>query len=748
MFNRVFLIVISAISIVWITYVGYDLLDQRDKITPQHIFGTRDGEILIINRTKEVDLTQLPFDMQPELKPLLEKMLAVPFQNERLYISRNKTVILVEMPYLWTGSMASKFFESKAITGTATGSGTYTLENGFKARYQRNFMLIFQSEPEVVDEDLQWPVWDKKATASIIQLNQPLRSTDVYFKPDGTISYQTKYSRDINSNKVDDQDLFAEVLPNKLRNYHFYERKFAVSSKVLMEESPLYQWSETGFVLFDYQGKSCIIADYASGQDPFVVISEKLSNTDTIGSISGNRIRNIRLTKNFPKDPSAGFFMMNVADKVVMSESKESCEQIVADYQLGKTVALTAAVQAGIYQKLPRKVSERYVTATTAYAQSAYKNILIKTQIANFVSSELPEEAPAAVEELNWTQAVDGEVIDLLGRGNQQFIWTSTGKLISVSNKKRRWQLTIDGKPVNDPQFIDLQGNGKTQILFNTASTIYLIDLNGKNLDGFPVKLNNEAMNSASFYRWKNAGNILIVDDKNQLIQFDQKGRQTDVLKLNIGICKNAVDVFTQKGNLIAVASGSERTQTINLLRFKIVKTHEAAIAQKRVSVEGNDGPSYYSFEKGQLQRQDYTGAEITLANYPDPEQVKLIEGKNYKYIAFSSYNKIHVLNERGIKLFQFEIPFRELASFDVITLQNGKTYAAMIDAIENNLYLYDNSGRCYTEKPLEGKGTVLLSEKGSNNLVITTSGNGFVVQYFDVLKKAPKPKAHAEDEE
>lgn len=745
MFNRVFLVVISAISVIWIAYVGYDLLDQSDKITPQHIFGTRDGEILIINRTDEVDLAQLSFEVNPEIQPLLDKMLAVPYHNERFYISKKQAVILVELPYLWNRSIVDKFFTSKSMQ--VSGTEIFALENGFKARFQRNFLLIFKTEPEPADEDLQWPIWDKKATASIIQLNQPLRSTDVYFKPDGTISYQTKYSKDINSTKVDDQDLFAEVLPNKLKNYHFYERKFAVTTDVLDESSPLYQWTEAGFVLFNYNGKPCIIADYASGQDPFVVISEKLSNTDTTSQSEGQRIRNIQLTKKFPADVSKGFFMMKIADKVVIAENKETCEQIVADYKIGKTLALTETVKNGIYMKLPRKVSERYVAGNMAYSRSAYKNILIRTQVANLVSSELPEEAPKAEEDLNWTQVVDGEVIHLLGRGNQQFIWTNTGKVISVSSKKRRWQLTIDGKLINEPEFIDLQENGKTQILFNTASTIYLVDMNGKNLDGFPVKLNNEATNSVTYYRWKNTGNFLVVDDKNQLIQFDQKGRQTDVLKLNVGNCKNAVDVFNQKGNLIAVASGSERTQTVNLVKFRIVKTHESAIAQERVAVKGGEGPSYYSFEKGGLQRQDYTGAEITLANYPAPEQFKLIEGKNYKYIAFSSYNKIHVLNERGVKLFQFEIPFRELASFDVITLQNGKTYIAMIDGIENNLYVYDNSGRCYTEKPLEGKGSVLLSEKGSNNLVITTSGDGFVVQYFDVLKNAPKQQSHPDDE-
>lgn len=748
MFNRVFLFVIALVSIIWITYVGYDLLDQKDKINPQHIFDSKDGEILIINRTKEMDLLQVDFELQASVKTLLEKMLAIPYKNERIYVSRNRELLLVELPSLWNAGMVKEYFGSREMTCNANGSNIFSLDNGFQARFKRNFLLISKTEIGSTEEELQWPVWDKKATASIIQLNQPLRSTDVYFKADGTISYQTRYSKDINSHKVDDQDLFAEVLPNKLKNYHFFERKFAVASNVLTEESPLYQWTESGFVLFDYQGKACIVSDYVSGQDPFVVVNEKASATDSTSSQAKSRIKHVRLTRNFPKNLSQGFYMMYVADKVVISESKEACEQIVADHQLGKTLALTETAKTKIYQKLPRKVSERYITGKTAYTQSAHKNILIRTQIAKLISDELPEETPSEQQELNWTQSLDGEVIQFLGRGNQQFIWSSAGKLIAVSNKKKRWQLELDGKLINEPQLIDLLDNGKEQILFNTPTTIYLIDLNGNHHEGFPVKLDNEATNSVAYFRWKGVGNFLIVDEKNQLLHLDNRGRELDVMKLNVGTCKNPVDVFNQKGNLIAVVSGSENTQTINLQRHRVVKTH-AAIPQERITIKGNDGPSYYSFERGELQRQDYTGAEITLANYPDPGHFKVIEGKNFKYIAFSSYNKIHVLNERGIKMFQFEIPFRELASYDIITLQNGKTYIAMIDAIENNLFVFDNSGKCYTEKPLEGKSNVLLSEKGSNNLVVTTSGNGFIVQYFDVLKKKnTKPENREEEEE
>lgn len=733
MFNRVILIVITCISILWIGYVGYDLLDRKDRITPQTIFDSRDGEILIINRSQEMSLQQVEFEPTEKMRLLLEKILENPTRNERFYISKKRDVLLIEMPSLWTESKITTYFSDKKMTLQKSGDG-FQLEGGFLLNFKRNYISISVGEIERTSEELNWPIWDKKATASIIQLNQPLRSTDVYFKADGTISYQTRFGKDIHSKKIDDQDLFAELLPNKLKNYHFYEKKFAAAFEVIDEKSPLYQWSESGFVFFQYQGKKCILSDYLSGQDPFAILQELTGSDEAINGSTAVNFKQIRLAKNFPSDLNAGFYMMKLADKVVISESKEACQQIVADHTLGKTVALTELMRLKIFQKLPRKVSERYVSGKTAFAQSSYKNMLIKTVLARLVDEEVPEEKPEEVEELSWSQSIDGEAMHFLGRGNQQFIWTSAGKLISIQGKKKRWQMAFDGNVINEPQFVDLLDNGQKQLLFNTNSTIYLVDLNGQAHDGFPVKLDNEAVNSVSYFRWKGVGNFLLVDAKNQLIHFDNKGRELDAVKINVGDCKNPVDVFNQKGNIVAVVSGSEKTQTVNLLRHKVMKSH-GSLPQNRVTIKENAGPNYYAFSRGQLQRSDYTGAEITLANYPDAQNLKLIEGENFKYIAFTSYNKIHVLNERGIKMFQFDIPFRELASFDVITLQNGKTYVAMIDGIENNLFVYDNKGKSYTPKPLEGKSNVFLSEKGSNNLVVNTTGDGFIVQYFDVLK-------------
>lgn len=733
MLNRIVLTIVVVISIVWIAFVGFNLLDKRDHISPELIFGIQDEEVLIINRTHEIDLNEIVSEFSPQTQSFLDLILNNPVQNERIYISKKRNVLLIETPMLWNRAKITDYFQEKEITVQFTGKQSFKLNNGFAGRFQRNFILLHTADYKSLQTELKWPYWDKNSTASSIQFSNPILATDIYFKQDGTISYQSKYYKEQNSEKVDDQELFAEVIPSQITGYHFYERKFAMHSGVVSAESPLYKWSENGFVLFNYEGQACIISDFASNRDPFLELNE--ISSDTLEYTPKSKITNVQLTAGFPQKIKNGFYMMYIADKVIISESKELCEKIVAAHQLGKTLALTEKARSEIYDQLPRKVSERHITSLSSYTNSVYKNILIKTQATKNSARNVEESLPAVEENSNWTQGIDGKIEFILGRKKQQVIWTSNNKIFSVLGKKKLWELDIDGKPIGNPEWIDLLDNGTKQILFNTASSIYLVQANGELQANFPIKMDAVATNPVTYFRWKGVGNFVVMNDQDQLMHFDNNGRELEVVNTNAGNTILPITVFGQKGNLIATINGANKTQTMNLERHRFLKSH-SLIAQNSITVKTKDGPVYYSFKEGVLQRQDYTGSSITLGNYKDASGLRLVEGSDFSYIAFSAYHKIHVLNQEGIKMFQVDIPFRELASFDVITLQNGKTYVAMIDGIENSLYLFDSKGKSILPKPLEGKDEVTLSENGGNNLVITTSGNGFVVQYFNVLKK------------
>lgn len=734
MLNRILLFIVTVASLVWITYVGYDLINRRDNLSPRSIFGKEDGELLIINRPEEADLSQINVEIKHAGKAFLELLLSQPVQNERIYVSKKRNVFLVEMPNLWTRTGVKNYFKEKGLEVAFGKKKEFSLSNGMVGRYQQNFLVLSEKYVERQKHRLEWCTWDKKASVTILDMDQPMLSTDIYFKTDGTIAYQTKLSSEYKSRKIDDQELFAENLPGKLTNYHFYEKNFAVFSEVLPVNSPLYKWMDNGFALFDYNGVRCLISDYQNGQDPLLVLNEFYSPNSDAQLEEKQKIKNIQLLNSFPGSKSAGFYLMKVGDKVILSESLETCQQVVADYQLGKTLALSKELVQGIYSKLPRRVSERYITSSIAYTQSAYKDILVKTVYHNFSVQDQGTEPITEEKELSWTTPVEGQVEALIGRGNQQFVFTSGNQGLALSRRVRNAKLQIDGEIIGEPKLVDYKGTGQLFVLLNTSATIYLFDMKGNIQEGFPMKIQGELSSEVNFYRYKNQSYLIGIENNQKLVQWDESRKELRPVTVSAGKVINKVDVFVQNNNLIAVVSGDKATQTINLQKYKVVKNHPV-LPQDRLSIKDNEGPKYYTFNDGHLAKYEYNGKSLVLGNYPNARKVKYIEGA-FSYITFESYNKIHILNAQGVKMAQVDVPFKELSGYDVITLRNGKTYVAMIEGIENNLYLFDTKNNSMLKKPLEAREKVLLSEYGNGNLQITTVGNGFIIQYFDVLNQ------------
>ena len=75
MFGKYILYIIGIISIIWIGYVGMDIIDKENQFSPTTLFGEKDGEILIINRLSENPFQKTGFETTPENKKILSKAL-------------------------------------------------------------------------------------------------------------------------------------------------------------------------------------------------------------------------------------------------------------------------------------------------------------------------------------------------------------------------------------------------------------------------------------------------------------------------------------------------------------------------------------------------------------------------------------------------------------------------------------------------------------------------------------------------
>ncbi|MGV3631457.1 MAG: hypothetical protein ACO1O6_09625 [Bacteroidota bacterium] len=731
MFGRYFLVLLSLISLSWIVFVGYDLLDRRDRISPNHIFTVKDGEILIINRSDEVQTDELDFKVNTRIEPVFENLMKHVFQNERIYVSQKRPLIIVELARIWNADLVSDYLMTKHLEHYFSKNGEIVVLKKFQVRFKKNHLLISTDTKVEAHGEEAWPLWDGKASASIIHLKKPLKSTNIYFREDGTVSYQTKYGPLLHCRKIDDYDYFAQFLPAKIENYHFFEKEFARKTGILPSNSPLYQWMEDGMVQFQYEGASCILSDYNKSIDPMQML---LSDSDESEDMMGNHFKNIPLTRDFPRKPGNGFYIGKVGDKVLVSDKKEALERIMADYQLGNTLALSAEKTQEVYGKMPKKVSERLALSDDFYTLSSYKNLLIRTGLYTYEGNGAlaetdgkPEEKP---QDENSSFSVSQETAYLLGNGNIVFAVGKQNEIIALSNKKQMWKVNLEGTITGRVKLIDINENGKQQLLVATTNKVYVINTqNGGNVNEFPVALNCQS--AVSSYRWNGKTNFLAVNTNNELVHIDENGRVLKRLKVNASQVQDEVDVYKNGKTLTAVLTGKNKIQYVDLERNRNGK-NGAFIPQNHFQLKSDNGYLYFTQEDNSLNKYTLQGQKTVLASGNKLKVKKIYRGKE-QLIAYCDGQQIVLLDKLGNAIQRIPVKIGDAEDFDVITTRSGATYAAVLEGIENNIYILDSNGQKVTGKSFEGKGTVKLSEE-QGQLVITSTLDRNIIQHYGVM--------------
>ncbi len=98
-----------------------------------------------------------------------------------------------------------------------------------------------------------------------------------------------------------------------------------------------------------------------------------------------------------------------------------------------------------------------------------------------------------------------------------------------------KWKKQLDGPIMGKVKQIDVYANGKFQMLFNTANRIYLLDINGNHVQGFPVNLPAFATNSLSVFDYDKNHNyrILVGANGGKVYNFDKTGKKVDGWEFN-----------------------------------------------------------------------------------------------------------------------------------------------------------------------------------------------------------------------
>lgn len=715
MIGRILLGLMVIVSVAWISFVGFDILNVKSNYSPESTFNSKDGKVLVINRLSEIDLLQLDRFEEAPMYKVTNAILAKKVKT--VFVSYKQAQLLIKGDGNWEEESISELFNQ--ISQDIVFSGSNFSFGEYEGRFFKSSLYLKIGEVEKANTVESNFYFDNKATASIISINEDsdiYSISDIYFLNDGKVNYITKNDDILQGKQVKDEAVFASLLTSKLSNYHFRERDFYSTVDSVFSNGPMSQWINNGFVEFNYKGNRAFVTDYIDGQDPILILNDLRQTQD-------EKEFSYTLTENFPSKGKS-FFIKYLEDLVVISESEITCDNVIADYKLGNTVALNQLKWNRLYGQLPQKVSERFISDEIAFSKAVYKGKILQTQFG-VVKSEILTEKQETVS-LNTGFDIENFAV-LKGVGNI-VVLGKQGELVMFENGELKWKKTLSTQASGDVQIIDLFSNGEDYVLLNTTDKIHLWNSKGEYSPGFPVSLENEATNEVKFYRWKGKSYFLIADNNQKVLKFDGEGRELNILKSQDVVTKK-IDVWASQNKLFAGFSNDAFFEMFSLEKNKNHREFNLPVRMQTVKVPNEI--VQFGIESSRLVKVDQKGIKSSFDSFENGKLLKIINVNKNPIVIIQSANELSFVNIEGIPFSQFRIPFNEVEDVHVSISNSGKTAIAIIDGLENNVYLYDVNGKLIRDKALEGQREVILKNIG-NSLQTTTIIDQFIVQYFD----------------
>lgn len=716
MIGRIILALIFIGSLVWIGFVGFDILSVKNNFAPHITFGVEDQQVFVVNRPNEVQFHMLNGFENSPISSLCSSLNSENYSKG--YFSLNRSHFILKNSENWSEESIESLFSGSELNLIITGS-QFTLGD-YSGRFFKSSLYVSKGTILAPLEILNKESFqiDNKSSVSIIELNEDgVKSiSDVYFLPSGKINYVSTNNGSTLGKQVKDEVIFSSVVTSKFSNYHFIERDFLASTDSVFAAGPMAQWCLSGVLEIDYKGSRVLITDYVDGQDPVLILNDLFQSSEESQF-------EVALTNDFPSK-NKSFHIKYLEDLIVVSESESACDKVIGDFKLGNTIALNQNVMDRVYGRLPKSISERFISESESYSKTVFKDKILQTQFGTSISKK--EVIQKETISINCGFDISNFLV-LQGNGNA-IVQGENGDLAIYKNEEQIWKKTIEGKIIGDIQLIDLYYNGEEFLLFNTQDKIHMYDLKGMSSSGFPIELEDEMTNEVKFYRWLGKSYFLVGLEENQVAKFDGKGRELEIIKTQIEVDKK-IDVWASQGKLFGGFSNATNFEMYNLEKkeshrvFPLPsRTYSAKIPNELIQ---------FALTNSQLVKIDQKGEKFEFETYQNGKILSVDNTSKSPIIIIKSNNVIHLINNEGLSFGQIKLPFNEVQNVAVYNSQSGRTCVAITDGLENNVYLYDINGEKIKNKALEGqtKVSVLSNEKGTQ---ISTIIDQFFVQYFE----------------
>jgi len=321
---------------------------------------------------------------------------------------------------------------------------------------------------------------------------------------------------------------------------------------------------------------------------------------------------------------------------------------------------------------------------------------------------------------------------------NNMYLIDHDGKIV--------WKLNLGEKVISEVHTVDYYKNGKIQYLFNTEKHIYLIDLLGRDVEGYPVELRERATNGLSVFDYDNNREyrIMLAKQDNRLYNYNIKGNKIfgwnrplskakvtrPVQHLREG-GKDYIIIPDSEGNVkIVNRRGRDRinlkSQLINGIHseFYVNETNSKGI----ILTTDAEGKLKYIKANGNLETTDF--GNFSRDHYFLYEDFNNRGGKDF---IFLDGNKLKVFDRFKKIIFSHDFENEIHSSPVIIPVSPREKLIGVVSEESGKIYLFDKEGKLLSTPDHIGKTRMLigsLNRDGQLNM-ISGSGNTIYNYYF-----------------
>lgn len=717
--KRFILFLLVAVSLGWLGYASYDLfIDNSNQLTPENVFCEEEQAVILVNRIAEAEeaLSIAQDNIFASTIPNLDS-LSLKTPDLRIFLSASSNKVLFEKNADWSRDAAqqlTRFFKQHSV----------------KSARNKNHLLIsdetFNSSGCSMDSSFHFfQDADKKASANYWEKTEDgWNRTDIYNLEKGYFEYRSADPVTTYGTPVRDVPYFSSVLPENIDEYNFRERFYASEHDTLFSRT-MGSWVDKGYVDVVYKGERVLFSDYRSKQEPSLILIEKSPHEDSIKLHDNlHSFTGFQLTKNFPASDSTRIYVGQLEDKVFFTENRRIAQQILVDYQLGRTIATRQKLQNAFFGGLPAEVNYRSISPEEKKSMTWKKHLLFQ------VSTRPPKAQVLNEDNSTWSYSPEFKldeftpIPDHLRNGTSVFISDEQGNYELLGpNSKPIWSGSIGNSIQGEVKVVDVFDNDKHQLLFRTDNEVHLIDLNGNSVGGFPYKSDQQLTTAISDFVWNGTKRFLIGTAKGEVVMINSSGQELNIIQIASEPIEQTPFALNIDGNLRAWAIDTDKKQYLGYLETpaapkSLSKTSGSRFAKHKSEVIGYYEKNEEVFALGHNDSEATFLAKGTLSNVDD------------QYVYIQNDNTIQVLNFKGEVVYTIELPYNEVSHLKALKTKDAFTLIAL-DYLQNKIHGYDSLQEERKKFPKEGRNSVRAHFDQNNELLyLYTQINGNIICY------------------